>query len=319
MSTQTIYTRAILLSCLLLNLFSSAAKASSMCDGLADMIDASAEKSADRFILANLPQLDNQFKVTGCWDNSFYRNREACLRQDVNGNPNGRYGSCATYSAFSAATAIAKSLKIQIPPRLQYQSENLVRIYDSYGNVWDTVHPGTGSFPRVLAKIATEFSETVDLTAEQRTKLLKLVSGYQRHEIEDSDLGNRNAPSTQALLSALARHFTHQASGVLLPAEIILDGWVLDRDLDQYCAIRDANGNCNASEGEDQRSAHSALLVGRKIKDNECFVKVRNSWKACRQGYYGRSTHECDFASDTVWISEDNLIQGMSGARTFNF
>lgn len=319
MSKQTLITRAFSFSWLILSLTASTASASSLCDGLGDMRPSTDDKSGERFILANLPQLDNQFKVTGCWGNSFYRNREACLRQDVNGNPNGRYGSCATYSAFSAATAIAKSLQIQIPASLTYQNENLVRLYDSYGNVWDTVHPGSGSFPKVLSRIAAELSETAALTAEQKSKLFNFVKQYQRYEIEDSDLGNRNAPSTQAVLAAIARHFTKQASGTLLPAEIILDGWVLDRDLEQYCPVRDAAGNCNIAEGEDQRSAHSALLVGRKIKDNECFVKVRNSWKACRNGYYGKSSHECEFNSDTVWISEDNLVQGLSGTRTLSF
>jgi hypothetical protein len=143
----------------------------------------------------------------------------------------------------------------------------------------------------------------VRTAAEASSQFRRVVESYR-------ELTSPRAP--YALLSRLSEHFDRPGA---LPAELILDGWVLDHAPGRYCPIRDNRGQCSPY-GADARNAHSALIVGRRLVGGVCQALVRNSWKgACLNGRYGLTGRECLANVESVWIPEIELAAGLSGIR----
>ena len=301
------------------------ASASSICDGLNTQPAQPTAQSlySQGSTLASTPQVPNQFKVTGCWGNSLFSDREACQRKDVYGNLNGKFGSCATFSSFSAAIAIANKVGVTLPDDLTYKPENVARIYDTYGNPWDTVNPGSGSFKVIISEILDEMTKkSVGITPAQKKEILTYQKRIHYYGIVASEWGDIEAPSTRKLLDAVARHFNSASANIkILPLELILDGWVLDHSPNTYCPVR-SNGVCdseNEEDGSDFRSAHSALLVGRRLHAGRCEIQIRNSWHGtCRHGIYGNTGRECDRENESLWIDQRELVDGISAVRIFD-
>jgi hypothetical protein len=267
-----------------------------------------------------IEQAPHQLNFTSCLSNGIFNDRPACQRTDVFGNVNGQFGGCASFTGFFAFSVVAYRLQLVLPDRLKYLPENLIRIYDEWGNNWDREQPGVGKFREIfLNLINVVLRDETTWTPTQRELLQSLTGQFSEFWIEPTDRSKRGGDALLTVQQAVARYFGSRSMKQFIPIEAVMDGWVLDHAPKNYCPIRDAIGQCDLVRGWDQRAAHSALIVGRRMRAGVCEIQIRNSWKGtCRKGHYANSNRECDAQSDSVWIKESELLEGLSAVKMFN-